>query len=65
MLEESILFSHQFTECDARNCPECIVSENKTARIVLDAPVAQPTPNIMSHNGMSMFCYFRPSLDYM
>jgi hypothetical protein len=41
-LEESILFSPQFTEYGATNCPEFVVSEKKIDPIVLVAPAAQP-----------------------
>jgi hypothetical protein len=65
MLEKSILFSRQFTEYGARNCPEIIVSEKKIDPIVLVALAAQLTPNIMSPTSTSLFWYFRASLDYM
>jgi hypothetical protein len=63
MLEESIFFLHQFTKYGARKCPEFIVSEKKTDPIVLVAPAAQPTPNLISRKGKSLFWYYRPSLD--
>jgi hypothetical protein len=65
MLEESILFSHQFSEYGTRKCPEIIVSEKEIDLIVLVPPAAQPTPNIMSRNGTSLFWHYLPSLDYM
>jgi hypothetical protein len=54
MLEESILFSPQFTEYGATNCPELVVSEKKIDPIALVAPATQPNPNLMLRNGTSL-----------